>query len=86
MHNILEAAAFGMPILFGSKHDKFPEAQEGIDAGFCYSAKDYNEFEISLNRMLGNVEVRQEMAKKAADYVKAKAGATELVMDYFRKL
>lgn len=86
LHNILEAASFGMPVLFGPKHQKFPEAAEGIEAGFCFSAKNYDDFEVYLNRMLGNVELRAELSAKAADWVKSKAGATEMVMDYFRKI
>lgn len=86
LHNILEAAAFGMPILFGPKHQKFPEAAEGIEAGFCFTAKTYNEFEVSLNRMLGNIEWREEAANKSRDYVKSKSGATEIVLDYLRKV
>jgi len=84
LHNVLEAATFGMPILFGPKHQKFPEAAEGIEAGFCFSAKNYAEFEMHLNRMLGNAEWRQETANKAIEYVVKKSGATEIVMDYLR--
>lgn len=86
LHNILEPTAFGLPILFGPKHQKFPEAEEGIDAGFCFSAKNYEEFEVYLNRMLGNIEWRKEASQKAMDYVKKKSGATEMVMDYLRKI
>ncbi len=35
LHNILEPAAYGLPILFGPKHGKFPEAQQLIDLGFA---------------------------------------------------
>lgn len=84
LHNILEAAAFGMPILFGPKHAKFPEAAESIEAGFAFGVKDYNEFEVALNRMLGNVEWRKEASEKAVAFVKMNSGSAELVMKYFR--
>ncbi len=86
LHNILEPAAFGLPVLFGPKHQKYPEAQEAIDAGFASSAKDYDEFERHLNRMMGNVEWREEASKKALDFVKKNAGSSEVVMEYFRSL
>jgi 3-deoxy-D-manno-octulosonic-acid transferase len=86
LHNILEAAAFGMPILFGHKHQKFPEAEEAIDWGFACGARDYNEFELFLNRMLGNVEWRQEAAQKSRDFVKQHSGSTEIVMQYIRTI
>lgn len=86
LHNILEAAAFGMPILFGPKHLKFPEAAEAIESGFAFGVKDYSEFEIALNRMLGNVEWRKEAADHARKFVKNHAGSTQLVMDYLTDL
>ncbi|MCC7297907.1 MAG: 3-deoxy-D-manno-octulosonic acid transferase [Bacteroidia bacterium] len=85
LHNILEAAAFGMPILFGPKHIKFPEAADAIEAGFAYGVKDYAEFEIALNRMLGNIEWRKEASIKAKEFVKKNAGSTEIVMQYLRE-
>lgn len=84
LHNILEPAAFGMPIIFGPKHQKFPEAQEAIDAGFAFGVKDYDEFEITLNRMLGNIEWRQEAAKKAREFVTQNSGSAEVVLKYLR--
>lgn len=83
LHNILEAAAFGMPVVFGPKHQKFPEAQEAIDAGFACSAKDYAEFEIGLNKMLGNKDWRMEVSLKAKEFVKKNTGSTDVVMNYF---
>ncbi|MDP4724112.1 MAG: hypothetical protein NWS31_07410 [Crocinitomicaceae bacterium] len=35
LHNILEPAAYGLPVLFGPKHEKFPEAQQFIDLGLA---------------------------------------------------
>ncbi|MEY3968210.1 MAG: hypothetical protein RL137_1115 [Bacteroidota bacterium] len=35
LHNILEPLAYGLPVLFGPKHEKFPEAQKFIDLGFA---------------------------------------------------
>jgi len=85
LHNILEPAAFGLPVLFGPKHQKFPEAQEAIDAGFASSAKDYNEFERHLNRMIGNTEWRLEASQKAKDFVKKNSGSADVVLEYFRQ-
>lgn len=84
LHNILEPAAFGMPVLFGPKHQKFPEAEEAIDAGFAFGAKDYDEFEVFLNRMLGNVEWRHEASNKAREFVKRSSGSAGVVMKYLR--
>ncbi|MEO9534283.1 MAG: glycosyltransferase N-terminal domain-containing protein [Crocinitomicaceae bacterium] len=42
LHNILEPAAFGVPVIFGDKHEKFPEAKEFItnEVGFSVSGKE----------------------------------------------
>ena len=35
LHNILEPATYGLPLLFGPKHQKFPEAQQFLDLGYA---------------------------------------------------
>jgi 3-deoxy-D-manno-octulosonic-acid transferase len=82
LHNMLEAASRGIPILFGPKHQKFPEALESIEAGFGYECEDYNIFEKHLKSGLGNPEFREYAGKKAQQYITSKAGATAHVMGY----
>jgi 3-deoxy-D-manno-octulosonic-acid transferase len=82
LHNMLEAASRGIPILFGPKHQKFPEALESIEAGFGYECEDYNIFEKHLKSGLGNPEFREYAGKKATQYITSKAGATANVMGY----
>jgi 3-deoxy-D-manno-octulosonic-acid transferase len=48
LHNILEPAAYGLPILFGPKHGKFPEAQQLIDLGFAKEVCNVTELENGL--------------------------------------
>jgi 3-deoxy-D-manno-octulosonic-acid transferase len=48
LHNILEPAAYGLPILFGPKHGKFPEAQQLIDLGFAKEVFNETELENGL--------------------------------------
>ncbi|MEY2651551.1 MAG: hypothetical protein RLZZ321_644, partial [Bacteroidota bacterium] len=48
LHNILEPAAYGLPILFGPKHGKFPEAQQLIDLGFAKEVCNATELENGL--------------------------------------
>jgi 3-deoxy-D-manno-octulosonic-acid transferase len=82
LHNMLEAASRGIPVLFGPKHQKFPEAQESIEAGFGYECEDYNTFEKHLKSGLGNPEFREYAGNKAKQYIASKAGATGHVMEY----
>jgi 3-deoxy-D-manno-octulosonic-acid transferase len=51
LHNILEPLAYGLPVLFGPKHEKFPEAQQFIDLGFAQvveTAKGLDQILLSL--------------------------------------
>lgn len=52
LHNILEPAAYGLPILFGPKHGKFPEAQQLIDLGFALEVQDEHELENGLKHFV----------------------------------
>jgi 3-deoxy-D-manno-octulosonic-acid transferase len=86
LHNILEAAAFGMPVLFGPKHDKHPEGAESMDSGFGFECSDFDSFERNLKNAIGNAEFRAEAAEKARNYVKQNSGATATVLGYLVEL
>ena len=45
IHNTLEAAVYGIPVIFGPKYQKFMEAIRLLEAKGAYSIKDYNELE-----------------------------------------
>lgn len=86
LHNMLEAAVWGMPVIFGPKHQKFPEAAESIEAGFGFECSDFDSFERHLKNALGNTERRQEAAEKAGKFVASRAGATTAVVEYLASL
>jgi 3-deoxy-D-manno-octulosonic-acid transferase len=52
LHNILEPLAYGLPVMFGPKHEKFPEAQQFIDLGFAQVVSDEQDFETLLETSL----------------------------------
>lgn len=82
LHNMLEAAAWGMPIVFGPKHQKFPEAALSIKAGFGFECKNEDEFEKHLKTAMGNTEKRLEAAMAARKFVEQNAGASEAVVTH----
>ncbi|MEO9258273.1 MAG: glycosyltransferase N-terminal domain-containing protein [Crocinitomicaceae bacterium] len=77
LHNILEATVFGLPVIFGPKHTKFPEAQEFIDAGFGFSISSSSEFEVARKLILENTPVLKE---KAIHFMQSKKGAREIIL------
>ncbi len=54
IHNILEPACWGIPVLFGPNHQKFREALELISLGGAKSFKNYNDFESILDGLLSD--------------------------------
>jgi 3-deoxy-D-manno-octulosonic-acid transferase len=80
IHNILEAAVYGKPVVFGPVFDKYLEAEEMIDREAAFVAEDALSLELILNQLFENSEKRTIAGKAAADYVAGAAGATGKVM------
>ena len=76
IHNTIEAAVYGLPVVFGPNYHHFREAQGLIDAGAARSIKNYKQLEDALDTALENY---QELGAKAAAYVQDEIGATEKI-------
>jgi len=73
IHNTIEAAAYGMPVIFGPNYHTFREAQGLIDAGAGRSIANYAELEAAIETAL---EQYKSIGQKAAAYVESELGAT----------
>ncbi|MDL2290130.1 3-deoxy-D-manno-octulosonic acid transferase [Paludibacteraceae bacterium OttesenSCG-928-F17] len=82
IHNILEAAVYGVPVIFGPNYKKFREAREMINTGGAFSISNYEELSHKLDLFLNNPE---EAGKRAGEYVQNNAGATEEILKYIIK-
>lgn len=80
IHNILEAAVYQIPVVFGPVYDKYAEAEEMIDEGGAFVIEDALELEKLLQELLENKEMYTTAARAAGHYVKSKAGATDKVL------
>ncbi len=80
IHNILEPAAFGLPVLFGPKHYKFDEASAMINngSGFCFEK--FEKFSSSLNSILQSAELRTQIKENQLEYLNSQSGATEKIL------
>ena len=76
IHNTIEPAAFGRPVVFGPNYHHFREAQGLIDAGAGKSVKNYRELAEALDEALDNYH---ELGSKASEYVQSELGATEKI-------
>lgn len=76
IHNTIEAAVWGKPVLFGPNYLHFREAKGLIEAGAARSIKNYKELEEALETALIHSD---EIGAKAAAYVASELGATEKI-------
>lgn len=85
IHNTLEPATYGKPILFGPNYSKFQEAKDLIkkDAAICFN--NYEELERNLNMLLSDDSKRISFGQNSLEYVKSNLGATEKIYDQIFK-
>ncbi|MCR4664902.1 MAG: 3-deoxy-D-manno-octulosonic acid transferase [Paludibacteraceae bacterium] len=76
IHNTVEAAVYGIPVLFGPNYGKFREAKGLIEAGAAVSVRDYKSFKDSMDAALANAET---MGLAAKQYAESERGATEKI-------
>ncbi len=85
VHNVLEAAVYNKPVLFGTEYGKYIEAVELVEEGGAFSVKDALELEEKINELL-NDKVKYKIASvSAGSYVSSKAGATKQIMQYIQE-
>lgn len=86
LHNILEAATYGIPVMFGDKnYKKFNEAVELINRGGAVAISDERSLRAQLNRF-GDRKARELAGKASSTYVKENTGATDKVIARCHKI
>lgn len=85
IHNTIEAAVFGKPVVFGPVYNKYLEAVELIESEGAESVETILTLEESFNSLLQDQERRNKMGKAAKDYVLSKAGATQEILNYIQE-
>ena len=72
IHNTIEPAVFGVPVLFGPNNGKFREAQDMLRNGAARTFSNYKEFELAMDEALAN---HNAIGKVSRDYVQSELGA-----------
>ena len=85
LHNILEAAVFGCPVIIGPEHTKFPEAGDLIAVGGAFSIQDETEFIRQLEIMLAEDQLRADIQRTNVTFITDRAGATQQILDWCLK-
>jgi 3-deoxy-D-manno-octulosonic-acid transferase len=82
IHNTLEAAAFGLPVIFGPNYDKFKEAKDLISIKGGYSINDEPELKATVAYITEDIQRYNETCQVVKDYVKQNTGATKTIADH----
>lgn len=85
IHNTLEAAAYGIPVIFGPRYEKFREARELLSMQAAFSFRGIDEL-YGIFSNLQREENRKEAGLRAGAYVKSHAGATAKIIQSIKKL
>lgn len=81
IHNVLEAAVYGIPVIFGPNNKRFREAQHLLEKKGGFEITGYEDFKPLMDKLLTDKAYLQQAGKAAGDYVNDNAGALEVIME-----
>ena len=80
IHNILEPAIFGLPVVFGPVYAKFVEAKELAALKYVFPVNDAQECKAVLKKLITHEDYRKRISASLQDFMQAHVGATEVIM------
>ncbi len=87
LHNILEATAFGLPVIFGNRnYRKFKEARDLIEEGGAFAVNDTKEFQKVTHQLLDNDETLGKASGICKDFIQKRTGASQKILDHITDL
>ncbi len=81
IHNVPEAAVYGVPVIIGPNHQKFREAEMLLHLGGCFEITSSDTFAMTMKLLTGNEESRQKAGKAAGNYIMSNAGAADKIFN-----
>ncbi|MBP6825742.1 MAG: 3-deoxy-D-manno-octulosonic acid transferase [Saprospiraceae bacterium] len=84
IHNTLEPAAFGLPVLFGPKYEKFEEARQFVERGGAFAVKNQAELEAVLQN-LADPDFYGNASEAVRRYLEESRGATEQILSFLKQ-
>ena len=82
VHNILEPATFGIPIIIGPNYSHFAEATALVHQEGCISITNQNELNEALDILISNEDIRHEKGHICATFVQMNKGATDTILKH----
>jgi 3-deoxy-D-manno-octulosonic-acid transferase len=86
LHNILEAATFGLPVIIGKNYEKYPEAGKLEDLGGLFSVKNPAEFIQMTDKLFEDDFLRDKTGMICGHWINSNTGATDHVLDYLKTI
>ncbi len=80
IHNVLEPAVYGIPVLFGPKYRNSKEAMELIEEGCGIEIKNENNMYFTVKKLLNNETKRKHIGKISENYIKQNIGVTDKII------
>ena len=82
VHNVLEPATFGVPVVIGPNYFKFNEVKELIENKACFVGDNSQKLSVLLSKFFQQKQKREQAGENALNYVKNKKGATAKILNY----
>ena len=82
LHNILEPATYGTPVVIGPKYSKFQEAKDLVALGSCLVVNNAEELTTTLNRLIADTDYRNELGTKNREFILKNKNATKVIMNF----
>lgn len=86
LHNILEPATFGIPIIIGNQFEKFPEAKKLQQLAGLYAISNQEDLDDILQKLIVNQKFRSQTGMIAGHFINSNTGATRTVMEYIASI
>ena len=85
IHNILEPACWGIPVLFGPDHEKFREAVDLLSLEGAWTYRNFDDLKSILEDLISDETLYTKSAQSAGKYVRENAGATRKIMEWINE-
>ena len=85
VHNLLEPATFGIPIIVGPNYSHFAEAIALVHQEGCVSVKNQNELNEAFDNLISNEDIRHEKGHICETFVQMNKGATDVILKHITK-
>lgn len=86
VHNILEPATFGIPIVIGPNYSHFAEAIALVNMEGCVSISNQNELNETLSTLISNEDIRHEKGHICSTFVQMNKGATDVILNHIENV